>query len=226
MKKDEQRRQDMRQMGLDFVAGGEQEEETLTPWASFWKEAGEEQETLESLGVRVSVCRKCSLRSGCRQVVFGEGDPEAELMFVGEAPGADEDRLGRPFVGRAGQLLNRILEACGLSREKVYITNIVKCRPQGNRTPTPDERETCIPYLRTQVRLIRPRIIVTLGAAATQGLIDPRAKITRMRGTWQNWQGIKVMPTFHPAALLRDPGKKAPTWQDMKLVMAELEGDG
>ncbi len=224
MRKNEDEQEDVRQLGLDFVSG--QDEESLTPWASYWREAGDDQEDLGDLQARVGACRKCQLRSGCRQVVFGEGQPDSDLMLVGEAPGADEDRLGRPFVGRAGQMLNQILQACGLSRETVYITNIVKCRPPENRTPTPEERETCIPYLRTQVRLIRPRIIVALGAAATQGLIDPSARITRMRGTWQSWQGVRVMPTFHPAALLRDPNKKGPTWRDMKLVMAELAGDG
>lgn len=223
MSNNEDRREDARQMGFDFISRRDDEERT--PRASFWNGTGPAEEDLGGLRTRVTSCRKCSLRAGCKQVVFGEGDSDSDLMLIGEAPGADEDRLGRPFVGRSGKLLDRILEACGLSRERIFITNIVKCRPPGNRTPSPEEREVCIPYLKTQVRLIRPRIMVTLGAAATQGLIDPRARITQVRGTWQSWQGIRVMPTFHPAALLRDPNKKAPTWHDMKLVMAELEGD-
>ncbi len=223
MSNNEDRREDVRQMGFDFISRRDDEEQTSR--ASFWNDTGPAEEDLGGLRTRVTACRKCSLRAGCKQVVFGEGDSDSDLMLIGEAPGADEDRLGRPFVGRSGKLLDRILEACGLSRERAYITNIVKCRPPGNRTPRPEEREVCIPYLKAQVRLIRPRVMVTLGAAATQGLIDPRARITQMRGTWQSWQGIRVMPTFHPAALLRDPSKKAPTWHDMKLVMTELEGD-
>ena len=221
MSSHENRGEDAGQMGLDFIS----DDEDRMPGAPSCSGTGSAEEDLGGLRTRVISCRKCPLRAGCEQVVFGEGDPDSELMLIGEAPGADEDRLGRPFVGRSGKLLDRILEACGLSRERIFITNIVKCRPPGNRTPSAQEREVCIPYLEAQVRLIRPRIMVTLGAAATQGLIDPRAKITQMRGTWQSWQGIRVMPTFHPAALLRDPSKKAPTRHDMERVMAELEGD-
>ncbi|MFP4200024.1 MAG: uracil-DNA glycosylase [Bacillota bacterium] len=183
----------------------------------------EEIDDLEELERLALACQRCHLRGTCNGVVFGEGSPGARLVFVGEAPGADEDRQGRPFVGRAGRLLDRIFGACDLERGDVYITNIVKCRPPGNRTPTEEERNYCIPYLQVQMRLIQPDIIVTMGAAATQGLIDPRARITRMRGSWQWWHGIRVMPTFHPAALLRDPNKKAPVWEDMKKVLAYLE---
>ncbi|MFO7941591.1 MAG: uracil-DNA glycosylase [Bacillota bacterium] len=222
------------QKGLEFLPG---EDSSASPRATgfgygrgiddndvveFLREMGEIDDLAE-LERMALACRRCHLRETCNTVVFGEGSPEARLVFVGEAPGADEDRQGRPFVGRAGRLLDRILTACGLERGEVYITNIVKCRPSSNRTPTEAERNYCIPYLHAQMRLIEPEIIVTLGAAATQGLIDPRARITRMRGSWQWWHGIRVMPTFHPAALLRDPNKKAPVWEDMKKILAYLE---
>lgn len=180
---------------------------------------------IRQLQQRVVSCDRCHLRSTCTQVVFGEGKTDAKIMFIGEAPGAQEDQEGRPFVGRSGKLLDKILEACELSREDVYITNIVKCRPPENRTPKPEERDYCMSYLRAQVQLIKPDVIVTLGAAATQGLIDPRARITRMRGRWQEWNGVKVMPTFHPAALLRDPRKKKPVWDDIQKVLDMVKGE-
>lgn len=179
--------------------------------------------SLESLAQDASACRACRLRSGCTQVVFGEGDPHATVAFVGEGPGETEDQLGRPFVGRAGQLLDQILTASGFLREEVYITNVVKCRPPGNRQPSPDEAEACLPWLRAQLRLIRPRLIVCLGAAATAALIDPRLRITSSRGKWYERDGLRYMPTFHPAALLRDPSKKRPVWEDMKKLRAEYE---
>ncbi len=179
-------------------------------------------DSLAALKQLADACERCQLRSGCQQVVFGEGNADADLVLVGEGPGADEDRMGRPFVGRAGRLLDRMLIASGLDRDDIYITNIVKCRPPGNRTPLPEERAICLPYLVRQMELIRPKVIISAGAAATQGLLDPTAKITKIRGTWREWQGIAVMPIFHPAALLRDPGKKAPTWEDMKKVMSFL----
>jgi len=174
-------------------------------------------EELKSLAVN---CRSCGLRDGCSQVVFGEGNPGARVMLIGEGPGQDEDRLGRPFVGRAGQLLDKILEACGFERfTHTYIANIVKCRPPNNRAPLPHERVACLPYLYRQIELINPPIIILLGATALQGLIDPAAKITRMRGEWLQWQDRWVMPTYHPAALLRNPQLKKPTWEDMKKVI-------
>ncbi|MBE3576634.1 MAG: uracil-DNA glycosylase [Limnochordales bacterium] len=160
-------------------------------------------------------CRRCRLRAGCKQVVFGEGNPHAELMVVGEAPGATEDELGRPFVGRAGQLLDRMLAATGFTREEVYITNTVKCRPPDNRVPAPDERETCFPYLQAQIAMIRPRMILCLGSPSLQTLVGPEARITRDHGKWFNWRGVPVIATFHPAALLRDPSKKPLAWQDL-----------
>lgn len=173
---------------------------------------------LERLREQAAACRRCRLRDGCTQVVFGGGNPQADLMLVGEAPGADEDRLGEPFVGRAGQLLDRILAAIELTRDDVYITNVVKCRPPGNRTPTPDEADTCGVYLKAQVELIRPKLIVCLGATATKALIHPEARITKMRGQWFSVWGIPTMPTYHPAALLRDPSKKRPVWEDFKAI--------
>lgn len=179
-------------------------------------------QNLEELKAKASSCALCSLRKGCRQVVFGEGNPQARLMLIGEGPGAEEDRLGRPFVGKAGQLLDKILEACGFERfTHAYIGNIVKCRPPENRIPTPEERAVCISYLHQQIRIIEPPIIVLLGATALQGLLDPEARISKIRGIWQNWQGIWVMPTYHPAALLRNPRLKQPTWEDFKKVVGK-----
>ncbi len=202
-------------------------------WTSKWADQYEQRRNvdeklasidgLDQLRELAEACDRCPLRNGCKQVVFGEGNPSAGLVFIGEAPGADEDRLGRPFVGRAGKLLNRMLKAADLQRSEVYITNVVKCRPPNNRTPKRQERARCMPYLRHQMRLISPSIIIALGAAATQSLIHPKARITRMRGSWQKWEGIPVMPMFHPAALLRDPGKKKPTWRDIQAVLKELE---
>ncbi len=217
-----------RQGKLPFVGGDESEDRV--DWASRWNEGGDnisnvlsEVTTLDQLREISLDCERCGLREGCKQVVFGEGDENADLAFIGEAPGATEDREGVPFVGRAGQLLNGMLEAADLQREDVYITNVVKCRPPGNRTPRREERAACMPFLKHQMHLIQPTIIISLGAAATQSLIDPKARITRMRGSWQSWEGTKVMPMFHPAALLRDPNKKKPTWQDMKTVLEEIE---
>lgn len=176
-------------------------------------------QTLEELKNSIADCRKCNLASNRINVVFGEGNPFALLMFVGEGPGADEDRLGRPFVGAAGQLLDRILAACDITREEVYIANIVKCRPPGNRVPLKEEAEACLPYLRRQIELIKPRIIVLLGSTALQYLVGSAARITKMRGQWlDKLFGAQVMPTYHPAALLRDPGKKRPVWEDFQKI--------
>lgn len=168
-------------------------------------------------------CARCGLRAGCSGVVFGEGNPGARLMLIGEGPGADEDRLGRPFVGKAGQLLDKILEAVGLERfAHTYIANVVKCRPPGNRAPRPEEAEQCLPWLYRQIELVSPGIIVLLGSTALINLIDPEARITRMRGQWLvSKSGIKIMPTYHPAALLRDTSKKRPVWEDFQKVRDE-----
>jgi DNA polymerase len=178
---------------------------------------------LDELASEARACERCRLRSGCRGVVFGEGDPHARLMFVGEGPGRSEDEQGRPFVGAAGQLLDKIIVAIGYTREQVYIANIVKCRPPENRLPQPDEAQACLPWLERQIELIAPTVIVCLGALATQTLVSPEARITRWRGQWYERNGRLLMPTFHPAALLRDPTKKRPVWEDMKLVRDRLK---
>ncbi|MDD4171374.1 MAG: uracil-DNA glycosylase [Syntrophomonas sp.] len=170
-----------------------------------------------------ALCQRCRLRSTCRQVVFGEGNIEADILFIGEGPGKDEDEQGVPFVGRAGQLLSKILEASELVRSEVYITNVVKCRPPGNRLPNPDEIKECRNYLEAQIRIINPRIIVCLGAAACQTVIDPKARITKTRGQWLIRNGIKIMATYHPAALLRNPSYKRPAWEDFKLIRDEYK---
>ncbi len=164
-------------------------------------------------------CRRCSLREGARSVVFGEGAPDARIMFIGEGPGGEEDRLGRPFVGAAGRLFDRILNASKLKRQDIYIANVVKCRPPGNRTPQKDEIETCLPLLKRQIEIIDASILVCLGSVASKALISPRITITSQRGRWHQVEGRYIMPTFHPAALLRDPRKKKPVWEDMQEVM-------
>lgn len=178
--------------------------------------------SLDELRVLAQDCRACPLRDGCRGVVFGEGDPAAKLMLIGEGPGAVEDELGRPFVGPAGQLLNRILSAAGFEREEVYITNVVMCRPPDNRVPAPAEVEACFPFLARKIELIHPEVIVSLGATSLQALLGTGARITRLRGKWLEYRGIALMPTFHPAALLRDPTKKRPVWEDFQAVAARL----
>jgi DNA polymerase len=174
--------------------------------------------TLAELEREALACTRCPLAAGRTQVVFGVGDPTADLMFVGEAPGADEDASGRPFVGRAGQLLNKIIEAIGLKREEVLIGNVNRCRPPGNRTPTTEEAHTCKPFLLREINIARPDVIVVLGNTAMKNLLDTKEGITRLRGQFQDYRGIKVMPTFHPAYLLRDPSKKREVWDDMKKV--------
>lgn len=164
-------------------------------------------------------CLRCSLRKGCQQVVFGDGNPQARLMLIGEGPGAEEDRMGVPFVGRAGRLLDNILAASAIKREEVYIANVVKCRPPANRAPFPAETEACLPYLEEQIKLIDPQIIICLGASATRIIMDKSAAITRYRGQWHEKDGRFYIATFHPAALLRDPGKKKAVWEDFKKVV-------
>ncbi len=175
-----------------------------------------------SLREKLLDCRRCGLHEGRTNVVFGEGDPAGNIMFVGEGPGADEDRTGRPFVGRAGALLTKIIQAMGLERSDVYITNIVKCRPPGNRDPEPDEISVCLPYLEKQIDIIGPRVICALGRVATQTLVGERRGITALRGRFFEYRGIKLMPTFHPAACLRQPANKRLVWEDIKEVMKEL----
>jgi DNA polymerase len=175
-------------------------------------------ETFEDIRADVGECVRCPLHQGRTHIVHSEGQPTARLMFVGEAPGADEDASGRPFVGRAGQLLNKIIEAIGLKRDDVLIGNVNRCRPPANRTPTTDEAHTCKPFLLREINIARPDVIVVLGNTAMKNLLDTKEGITRLRGQFQDYRGIKVMPTFHPAYLLRDPSKKREVWDDMKKV--------
>jgi len=179
--------------------------------------------TLEVLREEVAACSLChELASTRTQTVFGVGNPQARLCFLGEAPGGDEDRLGEPFVGKAGQLLNRILGACQLEREDVYILNVLKCRPPGNRNPTPSEAQNCRKFLDRQLQLIQPEFICCLGAVAAQNLLNTETSIGRLRGSFHEYQGIKVLCTYHPAYLLRNPSAKKDTWDDMKLLMREM----
>jgi DNA polymerase len=167
-------------------------------------------------------CRRCKLAPSRTQIVFGVGNSRAELVFVGEAPGADEDAQGVPFVGAAGQLLTRIIEAMGLRRDDVYIANIIKCRPPGNRNPQPDEIAACEPFLIAQLEIIAPKVICALGTFAAQTLLKTKDPISRLRGRWHAYQGIPLMPTFHPAYLLRNPGEKKVVWADVQSVMTKL----
>jgi DNA polymerase len=177
---------------------------------------------LEKLAAAMQNCRRCHLADKRTHVVFGEGDPQAKLMFVGEAPGMDEDISGRPFVGKAGQLLDKMINAMQFSREEVYIANVVKCRPVGNRSPAPDEISKCIGCLHRQIELIRPEVIVVLGAVAAKALLATEDGISRMRGKWCSFENIPVMPTFHPAFLLRQESAKKEAWQDLQQVMARF----
>ncbi len=193
--------------------------------------------SLPELREKIGDCTRCRLHQGRTQLVFGVGNPKAELMFVGEAPGRDEDLKGEPFVGRAGQLLTKIIQAMGLERSDVYIANVVKCRPPENRNPAPDEIETCSPFLFEQIQLIQPKVIVGLGNFAVQTLLATEEKISSLRGRFHLWpnaiaqnklniqlplESIQLMPTYHPAFLLRNPNMKKPVWEDMQLVMQKL----
>ena len=181
-----------------------------------------EGETFADIHMDVGECLRCPLHKSRTKIVHSEGNAKARLMFVGEAPGADEDASGRPFVGRAGQLLNKIIEAIGLKREDVFIGNVNRCRPPQNRTPTHEEAATCKPFLLREIAILRPDVIVVLGNTAMKNLLDTKEGITKLRGHFMDYKGIKVMPTFHPAYLLRDPSKKRETWEDMKKVREYL----
>src|SRR5512146_3167340 len=186
---------------------------------------------LRAIRGEIGDCTRCPLhKQGRKQIVFGVGSPNADIMFVGEAPGADEDEQGEPFVGKAGQLLTKIIQTMGLTRDSVYIANILKCRPDtpgqsaGNRKPTPEEMQTCIPYLHGQIDLIGPKVIVALGATAVEGLLGKTIGITRLRGNWRTYRSIPLMPTYHPAYLLRNQAmsEKRRVWEDMLQVMEKL----
>jgi DNA polymerase len=182
-------------------------------------------ETLEDVWADIGACTRCPLCESRTNVVNSHGNRQARLMFVGEAPGADEDAQGLPFVGRAGQLLNKIIEAIGLKREEVFVGNVNRCRPPQNRTPTIPEAATCKPFLLREIAIVQPEVIVVLGNTAMKNLLDAKEGITKLRGIFQDFNGIKVMPTFHPAYLLRDPSKKRETWEDMKKVREYLESN-
>jgi DNA polymerase len=180
-------------------------------------------ETFEDIWADIGDCTRCPLHQGRTHIVNTDGNRSARLMFVGEAPGADEDAQARPFVGRAGQLLTKIIEAIGLKREEVLIGNVNRCRPPGNRPPTPEEAEMCKPFLLREIAAVQPEVIVVLGNTAMKNLLDMKQGITKVRGQFQDYQGVKVMPTFHPAYLLRDPSKKKETWDDLKKVRDYLD---
>lgn len=181
--------------------------------------------SLEELRAAIGDCQRCKLCSGRTHLVFGTGNPNARLMFVGEGPGRDEDLQGEPFVGRAGQLLTDIItKGMGLRREDVYIANVIKCRPPENRNPEPDEVASCEPFLKKQIELIHPDVIIGLGKFAVQTLLQSKVPITKLRGQWRSYHGIKLMPTFHPAYLLRNPGDKKLVWEDIKKVIEALRG--
>lgn len=188
------------------------EESLLFENGQTWKKAN----SLDELNKLICNCTKCNLYKGRNNFVFGSGNPNAKVMVIGEGPGAEEDKQGLPFVGRAGQLLTDILKAIKFSREEVYIANIVKCRPPENRTPSPDEMETCLPYLHKQIDLIKPKMILCLGLTAAKGLLKKKESLTKLRGEIFDYDGIKVMVTFHPAALLRNPNWKKDCWIDVQ----------
>jgi DNA polymerase len=178
---------------------------------------------LEEVRTELGECTRCKLHKGRHNIVFGVGNPRARMMFVGEAPGEDEDLQGIPFVGKAGQLLTKMIEAMGLARGDVYICNTVKCRPPNNRNPEPDELAACEPFLKGQLAAVKPEVIVTLGKFAAQALLREDTPISRLRGQWKTYAGIPLMPTFHPAYLLRSPGEKGKVWDDLKQVMKKLD---
>jgi len=192
--------------------------ETLSDWT---QPASLSTETLADIRSDLGDCQRCKLASGRTNIVFGSGTASAKLAFVGEGPGFDEDQTGEPFVGAAGQLLTRIIAAINLSREQVYICNIIKCRPPGNRNPEPDEIESCLPFLEKQIAAILPDFICTLGKFAAQTLLKSDVPISRLRGRFYEYNGIKLLPTYHPAYLLRNPDKKREVWDDMQMLMKE-----
>lgn len=200
-------------IGIDYLPGGvsassEQTEDTAPGF-----------ETLQQLRDEIGDCRRCQLSQGRSHIVFGVGNPDADLVFVGEAPGRDEDIKGEPFVGKAGQLLTRIILAMGLARDDVYICNVIKCRPPDNRDPLPAEVEMCEPFLKEQLSIIKPRAICALGSFASQTLLKSEVRISRLRGQFRDYNGVPLMPTYHPSFLLRNPHAKREVWEDIRMVM-------
>lgn len=184
--------------------------------------AGRSSRSLGAIASEIEGCKRCGLHKTRTRTVPGQGTLTPEIMFVGEAPGADEDEQGLAFVGAAGQLLTKMIEAMGLRRDDVFIANILKCRPPANRPPTPEEMETCIPYLKEQIALLKPRVIVALGGTAVRGLLKVEEGVTRVRGRWHRFEGIDVMPTLHPSYLLRNPTAKRDAWEDLKAVLKHI----
>jgi len=206
---------------------------SVEPYLELWKEAGIEMkshtrknyQSLEEVQNWLGNCKRCGLCKTRNEIVFGVGNPKAKLFFVGEGPGAEEDKQGLPFVGRAGQLLDKIIESMGLTRNKVYIANVVKCRPPQNRVPEEDEQEKCLPFLKAQIAVVKPDFIVTLGLTATRALLNPDLQLAEVRGHFHplSWDpSIEVLPTYHPAYLLRNPGAKKLVWEDMKKLIKKL----
>ena len=189
----------------------------------FWgHKQSQSPETLEAIRTDLGECRRCRLSQSRKHIVFGAGDPHARLVFVGEGPGYDEDQKGEPFIGAAGRLLTKIIEAIKFTRDQVYICNIIKCRPPGNRNPLPDEIEACLPFLKRQLTAIKPDVICALGTFAAQALLDTTLPISKLKGRFHEYNGIRVLPTYHPAYLLRNPDKKRDVWEDMKKLMKAL----
>ena len=213
-------------MGAYSVRGEPTVEPAVAEPAAFAEPAAEPRGSLAVVREEVGECTRCKLSTTRTKLVFGVGADETPLMFVGEAPGAEEDRRGEPFVGAAGQLLDRMISAMGWTRETVYIANVLMCRPPGNRDPQPDEVSQCLPFLHRKIEVIRPRIIVALGKPATHALLSTTAPISALRGRFHEFRRIKVMPTFHPAFLLRQPERKRDAWSDLKQVIEELERIG
>lgn len=209
----------MKQLGYRGVALSEASVQMLEQW----DRGGNEVETLEMIQRDLGDCQRCKLHEGRRHIVFGAGNPKARLVLVGEGPGYEEDVQGIPFVGQAGQLLTKILRAIHLTREEVYICNIIKCRPPGNRNPESDEIAACMPFLRRQIRAIRPRLICALGTFAAQRLLETDTPISRLRGDFHTYDNTPLLPTYHPAFLLRNPAKKRDVWEDMQKLQVAYE---
>ena len=207
----------LKSIGIEYVPG------TIPGPDEGTEEMSLGSETLQQLRDHIGDCHRCQLSQGRSHIVFGVGNPDADLVFVGEAPGRDEDLKGEPFVGKAGQLLNRIISAMGLTREDVYICNVIKCRPPENRNPLPAEIEMCEPFLKEQLNIIKPRAICALGSFASQTLLKSDVKISRIRGQFSDYYGVPLMPTYHPSYLLRNPNAKREVWEDIRMVMELLD---
>ena len=212
----------LRAMALSGCRGFDSTPETLERIAAWEQRPQTPAESLAAIRQKMGNCKRCGLARTRQRIVFGAGNPNAALMFIGEGPGYDEDQQGEPFVGKAGQLLTRIIKAMQLTRPEVYIGNVIKCRPPGNRNPTPEEVGQCAPFIKGQVAAVKPRVIVALGTFAAQTLLNSTTPISRMRGMFHDYGGIKLMPTYHPAYLLRHEEKKREVWEDMKQVMKAL----